>query len=62
MHNTTPQQESFLDFLRRMMTAFPHLPGPELLKLAKSIVCSSSDDPCLFEEDNVKARPILHSV
>lgn len=41
------------------MTAFPQLPRLKLLKLAKSIVCSSSNDPGLFEEDNVKARPIL---
>lgn len=44
------------------MTAFPQLPRLKLLKLAKSIVCSSSNDPGLFEEDNVKARPILRSV
>lgn len=58
----TLQQDTFLGFLRRIMTALPHLPCPTPLKLAKSIVCRPSNDLGLSEEDNVKVRPILHSI
>lgn len=62
MHSTHTTMRHLLGFLRRIMTALPHLPCPTPLELAKSIVCRHSNNLSLSEEDNVKVKPVLHSI
>lgn len=55
VHST--HSATFLGVLKRMMAAPSH-PRPAPLQLMTSTVCKPSNDPGLFEEDNVKVTPV----